>query len=428
MKLTEKNWKRLFVLARVLLGLAFMLSGFVKAVDPWGTAYKIDDYIHAFGWTFFSGISFLTSIALSAFEFFLGSSLLLGVYKRTVPLLILIFLIFATPLTLYIAIANPVTDCGCFGDALILSNTATFLKNVFLLALAVFVYLRSDLAYRLYGMHTNRWVAFWCLLFPILLSSHSALHLPIFDFRPYKIGNYLPELMTKSEGAIQDSIQTLFVYEKEGKKQTFTLEEAPLEDANWKFVERKEKVIRTGEVPPIHDFVLQDPLYGDITQDVLNDTSYVFLMVTPKLEQLNYSNLSAFLATKDYATRLGYRFLVLTSSNQKQIDDWKFEYDESMDFALVDEVTLKTIIRSNPGLVLLKKGTVLQKWGFRDVPQFEDKAMPNTQWGVVREVKPVKRFGGLVLAYLIPLIVLLMIHQGYRITLPGQKKDETPNL
>jgi hypothetical protein len=430
MNLSEKNWKRLFVLAKVLLGLAFMLSGFVKAVDPWGTAYKIDDYIHAFGWTFFSGISFVASITLSAFEFFIGSILILGVYKRTAPLLVLIALLFLTPLTLYIAFANPVTDCGCFGDALVLSNTATFFKNVFLLALALFVYLRTDLSYSLYGMHTSRWIAVWAMLFPILIASHSAMHLPVFDYRPYKIGHYLPQLMTNPKGAVKDSIQTLFVYQKEGEKKTFTLENAPLEDSSWVFVERKDQVVQTGEVAPIHDFVLQHPIYGDITQEVLSDTSYVFLMVSPKLEDLNYSNLTAFLATKEYAVRQGYRFMVLTSSNLKQIEDWKFEYDESMEFALVDEITLKTIIRSNPGLVLLKKGTVLQKWGFRDIPPFdgEEKPLPNTEWGVVRDVKPVKMFGGLLLAYLIPLLVLLMISHGYRITYPWQKKNEKPHL
>ena len=149
----KKAIKILINLARLLLGAVFVFSGFVKAIDPLGTSYKIKDYFEAFDWTFFSDLSLMMAVLLAATEFFLGAALLLGIWKKTVSLLLLLFMSVVTPLTLYLAIKNPVTDCGCFGDALILTNWQTFFKNLVLLLLAIVVFFRNDKFYLFFGLN-----------------------------------------------------------------------------------------------------------------------------------------------------------------------------------------------------------------------------------------------------------------------------------
>jgi hypothetical protein len=328
----------------------------------------------------------------------------------------MMFMLFVTPLTLYIAITNPVTDCGCFGDALVLSNTATFLKNLVLLALAFFVYWQNEKFINFYGPHTSRYTAIWCIVFPLLISTWSYRHLPLIDFLPYKVGNNLPALMKAPEGAPTDSITTLFIYEKNGVKKKFTLEKAPLADTTWKFVDREDVAVREGYRSPIHDFVLEHPEQGDITRKVLSDTSYTFLFISDKIEEMNYNHLQEILDVKLYAQKHGYRFLGLTNSNERTIEDWKYEYDDDMVFCSMDDRTLKTMMRSNPGLMLLKNGTVYQKWGFRDVPDLAGVRQPlqKLSYGSIGLPFYGKLLGGLTLILVLPLVFFFLMHSGYR--------------
>jgi uncharacterized membrane protein YphA (DoxX/SURF4 family) len=416
MKLSDKTLKILANVARVLLGLCFVFSGFVKALDPLGSTYKINDYLDAFGWVYFKDLSLLLSVVLSATEFFLGMALLIGVYKRAVSLSVLVFMLFVTPLTLYIAITNPVTDCGCFGDALVLSNPVTFIKNLVLLAIALFVYWQHEKFITFYGHHTSRYTALWCFLFPLLISTWCYRHLPLIDFLPYKAGNNLPALMKAPAGAATDSITTLFIYEKNGVKQKFTLDKAPLSDTTWKFVDREDIAVREGYRSPIHDFALEVPELGDITKEVLSDPSYSFLFISDKLTEMDFDHLQDIMDVKLYADKHGYRFLALTNSSQRDIDDWKYEYDDAMTFCSLDDRTLKTMMRSNPGLILLKNGTVYQKWGFRDVPNLAGQKLPleKLSYGAIAHPFYGKILGGLLLILLLPLLFFFLMHSGYR--------------
>lgn len=416
MKLSDKTLKILVNVARLLLGLSFVFSGFVKALDPLGSTYKINDYLEAFGWVYFQDMSFLMSILLSAVEFFLGLALIIGVYKRAISLSLMLFMLFVTPLTLYIAIANPVSDCGCFGDALVLSNTATFLKNLVLLAIAFFVYWQNEKFITFYGKNTSRYTALWCMLFPLMISIWSYRHLPLIDFLPYKIGNNLAALMKIPAGAVTDSITTVFIYEKKGVKKKFTLEKAPFADTTWKFVDREDIAVRQGYRAPIHDFVLEHPELGDITKEVLADPSYTFLLISNKLEDMNYNRIQEIMDVKLYANKQGYRFLALTNSSPRIVEDWKYEYDDEMVFCSLDDRTLKTMMRSNPGLILLKNGTVYQKWGFRDVPDFSDEKLPLNKltYGAIGFPSNGKLIGGLLFVLIIPLIFFFLVHSGYR--------------
>jgi len=413
-------------IARFLVGFCFVFSGFVKAIDPLGSSYKFADYLEAFHWSFLSDLTFLMAVGLAATELFLGAALLLGLWKKTTSLLALLFMLFMTPFTLYLAIKNPVSDCGCFGDALILTNWQTFYKNIVLLILVVPVYLWHDLTYTLFGKRTGSWSAFWCLIFPLLLSTYSIRHLPLLDFRPYKIGNKLADLMSIPDGAPRDSFDTRFIYEKNGVQKEFSVNDAPLSDSSWKFIDRKETQIRKGYTPPIHDFELEHPTKGIITEEVLSDTSYTFLLVSPKLEEANRSTVSLIQSAYLYAKKQGYAFYGLTNSDGEAMEEWNYEYDSNIEFCTVDNRTLKTIIRSNPGVLLLKNGVVLQKWAFRDIPDFSTvkTSLNLNSWGSVRKVNTASILGKLFIIFLLPLLLFFSFHKGYRLHFNFQKKKK----
>lgn len=405
-------------IASLLIGVAFVFSGFVKAIDPLGTAYKIEDYFEAFQWPLFSGLSLFFSILLSAFEFYLGASLLLRLSKRTTILFLVLFMAVVTPFTLYLAIRNPVSDCGCFGDAIVLTNWGTFIKNLILLTLVVLVYLNQLSNKPYFGTNSRIWAGLWVFAFPVLMALYAVMYLPLIDFRPYKAGNYLPDLMQVDAESGADQMILEFIYEKDGKQQSFSVDNAPVSDSTWTFVERKETLISKAQKVEIHDFELIHSMKGDITFEVLQDTSYTFLMIAPKLEQMNYAGVKDFLAIKSYALKHRYAFYLLTSSNTPIIEDWKFEFDPGMQVLSVDETTLKTMIRSNPGLLLLKAGRVIGKWGFRNLPDVSDSIDRPWQETVYNQprISVFKRLFLSFVLFVLPLLLLWLLHHGYRFT------------
>ncbi|MDR0845286.1 MAG: DoxX family membrane protein, partial [Tannerella sp.] len=235
MKAANKRKKRVIEITaeccRVLLGLTFVFSGIVKAIDPVGGALKIEEYLVVFGLDSFSWLSISISIAQAALEFTLGFCLLMGVYRRLTTLLLLIFMCFFTPLTLYIAIFNPVADCGCFGDALIITNWQTFFKNIVLLAAAIFVYIYCKHLASIYSYRTYWFVALFACIFCVSFCYYNYSHLPIIDFLPYKVGENIPKLMEFPPDAPQDVYH--FIYQKDGVKKEFALADAPVSDSTW---------------------------------------------------------------------------------------------------------------------------------------------------------------------------------------------------
>lgn len=371
--------------SRVILGITFIFSGFVKAVDPYGTAYKIADYFMAFGLSSLSFLSFSGSVFQSVIEFAMGACMLFGLYRKWNSRLTLLVMIFMTILTLYLAITDPVEDCGCFGDALIITNWQTFYKNIVLLICSVVVFIYHE---RISNIFTGKtyWLAFlYIFIFIGLFTFRNYLYDPVFDFRPYKVGANISELMAIDEGKGREE-QTILVYEKDGKEQEFTEDNYPWEDSTWVFVRMDSRIIKEGEKSPIKDFVINKLDFnaqrtdiigqGDITGSVLADTNYVFLMISPLLEDMSSSYLSNFEDVEAYAADNGYHFYCLTASTTDEIVDWAQENTINFDFCTMDERALKTIIRSNPGLILLKNGVVINKWADVSVPSEADLNRP----------------------------------------------------
>lgn len=357
-------------IARTLLALTFLFSGFVKAVDPLGTVYKIQDYLHeGFGGVFQWAIpaAGVAAVCLIALEWLLGIAMLLNVRTQWTSWITLLFYCIMTPLTLYIAIANPVSDCGCFGDALVITNWQTFWKNIILLLLSIcFVICRKAIP-ELFSWWMEIIIALAALGSVAGIMGYSYTHLPQIDFRPYKVGNHIPTLMEIPDDAEVDQYEITLIYAKDGKEQTFTLENYPKGDPEWTFVDQKSVLIKKGYVPPIHDFEIET-LEGDyITQDILESEEPVTLVVMYDLSKTDTTQLEKLM----YMIHEYPRVYFLTASGEEEIFAFaeKLGWDEETTystFCFTDPITLKTIVRANPGVIVVQNGTIIDKYNLKN--------------------------------------------------------------
>jgi len=318
-------------IARLILAVAFILSGFVKAVDPLGTQYKIQDYLVAMGLGRLipDFMTLSASVLLSTIEFILGICLLFAIRRRMVSKIVLVLMTAMTLLTLWLALTDPISDCGCFGDALVLTNWQTFWKNIVLLTAAVIVWRYPLLMPRLIG-EANQWIVmnYSGVFILLVIAGRSLYTLPQFDFRPYHVGTDLRQ--------------------------------------GW-------QRMMEGEDSPYAEFFMELTDEGeDITEDVLNREGYTFLLVSPHLEQADDSQLDALNQIYEYSLDNGYPFYCLTASTEKGINHWRNITGAEYPFCNTDDITLKTIIRSNPGLLLLKNGVIIRKWSHNNLPDEQD--------------------------------------------------------
>ncbi|MBO5678785.1 MAG: DoxX family protein [Bacteroidaceae bacterium] len=359
---------------RFTLALVFAFSGFVKAVDPMGTVYKMADYAEAFSLSLPAGLLFVGAILLITIEYVIGICLFFGLYRKFYLSLTVAFLLVMTPLTLYLALYNPVTDCGCFGDAVVLTNWQTFGKNLLLLLMAVVALLGSKHVW-IFMSDRTRWLIFvYAIVSVSLFIPYNLRHLPAIDFRPYHIGANIIDGMTVPDDAPQDEYETLFVLEKEGQQRTFTADNYP--DSTWTFVSRENRLVSRGYVPPITDFHLATLDGDDVTWEVLEQPGYTFLVVAHDLERTNEGMLDVLNDLYDYAIVNGYAFYMLTSSSEQATREWSEHTAAAYPYLQADEILLKTMIRSNPGLIVLKDATVIGKWSAADMPRDEQLVTP----------------------------------------------------
>ena len=359
----ERIIRYIALLCRLLVGLTFSVSGYVKAIDPLGTQYKITDYLGALSLESLvpQWMTLMASLTVSTLEFCLGILLLVGIRRDIVTRLSAVFMCFMTLVTLWIFLFTPVRDCGCFGDAIRLTNGQTLAKNILLLASTVFLWRRRDLVTPLLP-HRYNWIVTNAVAVVVLGTSAWSLYdLPIVDFRPYKVGVNIRKSMEIPPGSPQPKLETYFILEKEGKRQEFTLENYP--DSTWTFIDSRTVELSSGYVPPISDFAVTDRETGeDVTDGILGYKGYTYLLVCPRLEDADDSAFGEIDAIYENAMDKGWRFYCLTSSGEKGIENWRDITGARYDFLSADATVLKTMIRSNPGLILLKDGTILGKW------------------------------------------------------------------
>ena len=370
-------------ICRALMALTFVFSGFVKAVDPIGTQYKIHDYLSALGLDAWNAdwLTLTASIALSTAEFFIGMMLLFAIQRRVVSRLALMLMTAMTILTLWIYISDPVSDCGCFGDAITLTNGQTLAKNIVLTAAAIIMAIWPLEMARLIRKNTQWIVINYTVVFILAVSGYSLYYLPQFDFRPYHVGADIKKGMEIPEGAEQPEFVTTFILEKDGQRKEFSLEEYP--DSTWTFIDSRTVQTKKGYVPPIHDFSITTVDEGeDITEEIVADKGYSLLLVSPHLEQADDIHFDEINRLYDYTKQHGYRFLCLTASTEEAIGRWKDRTGAEYQFANTDETTLKTIIRSNPGLVLLHNGSIKGKWSHNALPDVSPQTPKIEQGGL----------------------------------------------
>lgn len=354
---------------RVLVGLLFIFSGFVKAVDPLGTVYKIEDYLIAFD-GFFISLTFLAfpaAVSLIALELLIGLNLLFQVRFKLTTWTALVFMMIMTALTWYIAIYNPVSDCGCFGDAIVISNWQTFYKDVVLLMMSIILLLGHKHFRKIYQTRFE-WVLMVVFVFASFgFMTYNLTHLPLLDFRPYKIGVNIQEAMSYPKDAPEDVYEYVFTYEKDGVVKDFSFEEIP--DTTWTFVTQETKLVAKGYRPPIQDFDIVTANYENLTDEILSYQGTTYLILSYDLHLMSdksVERIQSFVAHQRKQNQ-NVKIYALTASSTEDIQAFKSSYKLDFPFYKTDPITLKTMIRSNPGIMQLKAGTIMGKWNWRQV-------------------------------------------------------------
>ncbi len=355
----SSKWNTAVVwLVRIVVGCVFVFSGFVKGIDPWGGYYKLVEYFNAFGFPGLVQVALACAVALAAFEFVLGVCVLVGAFRRGSIVLLLLMMCVMLPLTLDLALTHKVADCGCFGDALVLTNWQSFAKNVVLLLLLLYLLLFNRRVHGLYGPAVNWVVGLLAVIYICAIAYNGYFTQPLIDFRPYKVGAKIGVPSTEAETSDEDYE---FIYEKDGRQQAFDLDSLPDDDSGWEYVDRrfkpgKEPKARTQNAPV--EIVYRG---NDITDMVLPDTGRQLIIAFPRLQDVNISYTFDINEICDNAKRQGVSFFALTPADTAARAEWRDISMASYPIYNIDESELKTIVRGNPALVYVENGTVRWK-------------------------------------------------------------------
>lgn len=391
----------------ILVGVLFIVSGFVKAVDPVGFSIKLDEYFEVFAadtehlgfvsaaFLWMTNISVYLSMFFCVLEMVLGFMLLFGLRMELTSWLLLLIIVFFTWLTGYSAVTGKVTDCGCFGDALKLTPWQSFNKDIVLLVLILLIFAFRQ---RIKPLMRNSYLSGLLLaVFTIgsaYLTIHCYQHLPIIDFRAYKVGNDIREQMTLPEGKKPDQYVTILTYKNKATGETGdyvmtnnnetetdwfkekNLRSLPWQDSVWmannEFVKSASEIVVKGEQPKITDFRVWDQDKQDATSLVLDEPGYHFWLVAQDMTKTNHKAFENINQLASDCEKNKIQFVGLTSTSSEQLDPIRHELNAPFPFYYADGTVLKTIIRSNPGLVLLKGSRVLGQWHYNDIPAYNE--------------------------------------------------------
>lgn len=354
--------------SRIFVGLVFIFSGFVKGVDPLGTAYRIEDYFIAYGTVWAIPFALFLSIALSTLEFVLGIALILNLRLKTLSWILLPLMIFFTGLTLYDAIYTPVPDCGCFGDAVKLTNWQTFYKNVVLI---VFVYIifkqRKKFKNPIQFRPQNIFVAIFVIAFACF-SFYQYNHLPLIDYRQWKIGN---DMTDDSVG--EEKVFLIYKNKATNEEKEFLSPNYPWNDSvwmsEWEFVDQR---IDISEKAQSIDLIINTHEGDNVTHEIIENPDYQFLFVAWDIKKASDISFEKINIINQYCEDKGISLLGLSASLTENVEKVKAKHSIDFDFFVADDIALKTMIRANPGLILLKQGKVLNKWHYHDFPDISD--------------------------------------------------------
>lgn len=396
-------------ICRLLLAATFIFSGFVKANDPYGTAYKLIDYLAAWKTQLPEAHAVFAAVILATIELVIGLYLFFGISRRPTARITTVFMGIMTLFTVYIAIYNPVTDCGCFGDAIILTNTETLLKNIVLMSASIVLWRHYELQIRLLSKNTEWLISIFSNIYALALAGHSIIYLPVIDFRPYHIGADIRKGVEIPEEE-RPQFENKIVYERNGETLELGLDEDD-PDSTWTYVETKRVMTKEGGKAIMSDFYVIDPNKEDITQFIMKDEGYNFLLIVPQIENASQGFIGDINEIYDYAVENGYGFYCITGSDTTAQKNWIDHTGAEYRIYNGDERTLKTMVRSNPGLVLLKDGKIIKKRSTYNLPDQEQltKPLEKLDLGKIDHITTKRKISNIILLFILPLLTLTLL-------------------
>lgn len=376
--------KVLTQISRIFVGILFIISGFIKANDTLGFSYKLEEYFEIFqkefplpkfliiDWNFFSHHAAGLSMFICIFEIMVGVGLLLGAYSKLNSWLLLLMMIFFTILTGYSAVTHKVTDCGCFGDAIKFTPFQSFMKDVVLMVFSLIIFIGQKNIKPLFANKVVQSLAlFVALIVTTFFTFYTYMFLPRIDFLPYKVGNDIASLMVCPVGEKCDSFEMVFIYEKNGKQIEIGMNDIGKIDDSYKFIDRKDKLIREGYHPPIHDFKLFDSGGVEYTDSLLSGNDFKLIYVQKNIHE-SRKNIEPIVATlAEKWQKSGKKYWGLTASPLNEVEAYRHENQLAFPYYLMDVTPLKSMVRSNPGLILMKGTVVVKKWSAFNFPTYE---------------------------------------------------------
>ena len=372
---------RITWVVRLVVSALFIFSGIVKANDPLGFGYKLEEYFAVFGLPFLNDYSVAFAILICSLEIILGALLLFGFWRNNVLWGLLILIVFFTFLTFYSAFFEVVTSCGCFGDAIPLTPWQSFIKDCVLLVLISFLLYNREKINPLVEDSYTRSILTACIVVVSLgLGVYTYNFLPIIDFLPYKTGNHLPSLMRVPEGESLDEYETIYTLQNEATGETKKLTDKEYlkqeiwKDESWKIIgDPQTRLVKKGYQVPISDLIINDLDGINRTEEIIENPDDVLLIVA---HDINKTNKNGFIRMNELAQKLGEEYRVysalLTASSAPDVEKATADLTLYAEVLFADAVPLKTMVRSNPGLILLRDGVVIKKWHFHLMPSAEE--------------------------------------------------------
>ncbi|WP_426091682.1 BT_3928 family protein [Flavobacterium sp. DSR3-2] len=353
--------------SRIFVGILFIISGLIKLNDPIGFSYKLAEYFSepVFNMPFFIPFALGIALFLVILEVVLGIMLLIGYKTKFTVWSLLILIVLFTFLTFYSAYFNVVKDCGCFGDALKLTPWQSFTKDIVLLFFILILFFNQKLVKPLFSNSVQNIVIYASIVLSSLTGVWVLNHLPLIDFRPYKVGNNIQKGMRIPDGAEKSVVEMVFIYKVGGVNKEFTEKELMAIPEGAVFVDRKDKVITEGYVPPIHDFTMEKD-GSDYKEEFLAEPK-LMLITAYDLVKADHNGMVKMEKLNQEAKAKGYKVVGMTASSAEEIAAAKKQFKLTFDFYFCDAITVKTIERANPSIILIEKGTIQQKVHHNDI-------------------------------------------------------------
>ncbi len=418
-------------IVQFLFAALFVFSGLVKCIDPVGTSIKINEYLQYFGIGILTDLSMGMAWLLCIVEFICGVNMLLGHARNLTLLVSTLLLILFTPLTFWLAVSEAIKECGCFGDAIHLTNWQTFYKNLILVVMLVLLWIKKDLMYKLLGSTSYFSYIYWAFACVVWLCWLGTWREPFVDFRPFKHGTDLKTAVLGEEQVQTSETKSWYtcIYEKDGVKQEFALDSIPDEEDGWVFVETIE---HQGASPEANiqaggaiDFYVKTEAGNVITDEILSRPGYTILLLSHSLDKASQHDIDRIEQLSEYAEDNEYAFVCLTARDKEQLDRWKYNTGAEYSFVFTDASIIETMVRSNPAVMLLHDGIIYWKrpLSVLDVQGLTSDKLNEQISGQKEEINYHNRILFLLILLFGPFILFLLVELTQKLHKQTLKKD-----